>query len=63
LRDKRVTLGIEIGPGSIPGYTTRRRNRTRNRLFGALDYDYEHRFAEREHENRPDGLLPICTLL
>ena len=50
-------------PGSILGYTTRRRNRIRNRLLGVLDYDYEYRFAEHEHENRSDGLLPICTLL
>ena len=54
-----------FGPGSILGYTTRRRNRirarTRNRLLGVLDYEY--RFAEHEHENRSDGLLPICTLL
>ena len=50
---------------SIPGYTTRRRNRTcaRNRLLGALGYDYEYRFAEHEHENRQDGLLPMSTLL
>ena len=54
-----------IGPGSILGYTTRRRNRIRNRtrLLGVLDYDYENRFAVHEHENRSDGLLPICTLL
>ena len=59
------------GPGSILGCTTRRRNRirtrarnrTRNRLLSLLDYDYEYRFAENEHENRSDGLLPICTLL
>ena len=56
-------------PGSILGYTARRMNRirtgarNRTRLFGVLAYDYDDRFAEHEHENRPDGLLPICTLL
>ena len=55
-------------PGSILGYTTRRRNRirtrTRNRnrtrLLGVLDYDYDDRFAEHERENRSEGLLPYA---
>ena len=55
-------------PGSILGYTTRRRNRirtrtrtrTRTRLLGVFDYDYDDRFAEHERENRSEGLLPYA---
>ena len=39
-----------VDPGSIPGFTTRRRNRTRYRLFGLLDYDNDKRCAEHDHE-------------